>query len=125
MTLTNNEIYGYASALLTEFGPDCEIKFPIKINFFLQKNIKLMSDLAQDIDASRLAIAQQYGTLNEDGVAYSIPDEKIEDAARELNDLFSLTQEVAVRKFNIDDFNDIELTAKQMNALMFMINDEE
>lgn len=125
MTLTNNEIYGYASALLTEFGPDCEIKFPIKINFFLQKNIKLMSDLAQDIDNSRLEIAKQYGTLNEDGMAYSIPDEHLEAAARELNDLFSLTQDVAVRKFNIDDFNDIELTAKQMNALMFMINDEE
>ena len=125
MTLTNNEIYGYASALMTEFGADCEIKFPIKINFFLQKNIKLMSELAQDIDASRLAIAQQYGTLNEEGSAYAIPDDKLEDAARELNDLFSLTQDVAIRKFNIDDFNDIELTAKQMNALMFMINDEE
>lgn len=125
MTLTNNEIYGYASALMTEFGADCEIKFPIKINFFLQKNIKLMSELAQDIDASRLAIAQQYGELNEEGSAYAIPDDKLEDAARELNDLFSLTQDVAIRKFNIDDFNDIELTAKQMNALMFMINDEE
>ena len=123
MTLTNNEIYNYATGLVTEFGPDCNIKLPVKINFFLQKNIKLLTEMAQDIDNSRMEIAKQYGVLNENGTSYIVPDDKMEEAYRELNELFALTQEVNIRTFNINDFNDIELSYKQMNALMFMIED--
>lgn len=125
MILTNNEIYNYAAILTNEFGPNCDIKFPVKINFFLQKNIQLLTSLAQDIDKARLGIAQQYGVLNEDGSAYSIPDDKITEASQELNDLFNLEQDVNIRQFNIDDFNNIELSYQQMSALMFMIKDEE
>ena len=123
MVLTNNDIYNYASELAVEFGPDCNIKLPIKVNFFLQKNIKLLVELAQDIDNSRMEIAQQYGELNADGTSYIVPPEKMEDTSRDLNELFNLTQDVAIRTFNIDDFNNIELSYKQMNALMFMIED--
>ena len=123
MILTNNEIYNYATGLIAEFGPDCNIKLPVKINFFLQKNIKLLTEMAQDIDNSRMEIARQYGVLNENGTSYIVPDNKMEEACRELNELFALTQEVNIRTFNIDDFNNIELSYKQMNALMFMIED--
>lgn len=123
MILTNNEIYNYATGLIAEFGPDCNIKLPVKINFFLQKNIKLLTEMAQDIDSSRMEIARQYGVLNENGTSYIVPDDKMEEAYRELNELFALTQEVNIRTFNIDDFNNIELSYKQMNALMFMIED--
>lgn len=124
MILTNNEIYNYASALSAEFGPNCEIKFPVKINFFLQKNIQLLTSLAGDIDRARISIAQQNGVLNEDGSAYTIPPEKIPEVSMELEELFAIEQEVNIRQFSINDFNNIELTYKQMNALMFMIKDE-
>lgn len=122
MKLTNNLIYSYANELLTHFGPDCEIKFPIKVNFFLQKNIKKMTELAQDIEASRLEIARTFGTNSEEG-GFIIPEDRVEEASKELNDLFSLEQNVDIHVFNIDDFTNIELSMKQMNALMFMIEE--
>ena len=120
MKLTNNQIYSYATNLAL-FG--IEQKLPIRINFFLQKNIQVLLALAQDIDNSRLEIAKQYGALNEDSTAYSIPDDKIELVASELNDLFNLEQDVNIRKFNINDFTNIDLTYKQMSALMFMMEE--
>ncbi len=123
MKLTNNQIYNYASALLAEFSADCNIKLPVKINFFLQKNIQTIGTLAQEIEKTRLTIAQSYGELNESGSAYSVPEDKIMEVQNELNDLFTLEQDVAIHMFNIDDFANIELTYKQMNALMFMIEE--
>ena len=52
------------------------------------------------------------------------PD-KIEEANRELNDLFSLEQEVAVNVIELDWFNEINMTPQQVNAITFMIKDEE
>ena len=123
MVLTNLQIYNYSTALLEEFDADCEINFPVKINFFLQKNMQLLTTLAQEIEKARLDIAKNYGVLNDDGTAYAIPENKMSDVQKELVDLLSLEQEVAIRTFKLDDFSDIDLTLKQMSALMFMIED--
>lgn len=124
MKLTNLQIYNYANTLLEEFGVDCGIKLPVRINFFLQKNIQTLTALGKEVETARLAIVQQYGELNEDGTAYVIPADKVEDATKELNDLLTLEQDVAIRTFDIESFNDVDLTYKQMSALMFMIDDE-
>lgn len=123
MILKNSEIYNYASDLIKEFNSECNIKLPIKINFFLQKNIKLLVELAQEIDNAKMAIAQQYGELNAEGTSYVVPSHKMEEAQKDLNELFNLTQEVPIHIFKLDDFNDIELSYSQMNALIFMIEE--
>lgn len=122
MLLTNNEIYMRAQELTTVFN-DGEQKLPIKVNFYLQKNKSTLIALAQDIDKSRMDIVQTYGTLNEEGTAYNIPEDKIAEASKELEDLFSLEQEVHIYKVNIDSLSDdLTLTTAQMEALMFMID---
>ena len=124
MKLTNLQIYNYANALLEEFGAGCDITLPVKINFFLQKNIQTLTTLGKEVENARLAIVQQYGELNEEGTAYIIPADKIEAASNELNDLLNLEQDVLIRTFKIESFDNVDLTYKQMNALMFMIDDE-
>ena len=89
MKMTNNEIYTYTRQLMDAFQ-DGEQKLPIKINFYLQKNKNTLLALAQDIEKARLEIAQNYGTLNESGEQFIIPSEKIDAAAKELEDLFTL-----------------------------------
>lgn len=122
MLLTNNEIYVRAQELATVFN-DGEQKLPIKVNFYLQKNKSTLIALAQDIDKSRMDILQTYGTLNEEGNAYNIPDDKIAEVSKELEDLFNLEQEVHIYKVNIDSLSDdLTLTTAQMEALMFMID---
>jgi predicted nucleic acid-binding Zn-ribbon protein len=122
MILTNNEIYTYTRQLMEAFQ-DGEQKLPIKINFYLQKNKNTLLALAQDIEKSRLEIAQNFGELDETGTQYQIPAEKLAEASKELEDLFNLEQDVAIAKISVDSLSDdLTLTTAQMEAIMFMID---
>lgn len=122
MKMTNNEIYSYAHKLIEAFQ-DSEQRLPIKVNFYLQKNKNTLIELAQDIEKSRIEIAQAYGTLTEDGSHYEVAPEKMNETYKELEDLFNLEQEVTIHKINIDSLSDdLSLTTAQMEAIMFMID---
>lgn len=122
MKLTNNEIYTYARNLAEAFENNDQ-KLPIKISFYLQKNKNTLIELAQDIEKSRMEIAQNYGEIDENNQQYIIPPEKIEEATKELTDLFNLEQEVQIYTVSIDNFDDsFMVTSSQMEAIMFMID---
>lgn len=121
MILTNAEIYDYTRVLMKEFYDD-SLKLPIKMNFYLQKNKKTLFDLAQEIEKSRLEIASAYGELDEETQQYQVPADKVEAASKDLNELFSIEQDVNIYKINIDSLSDdFVLTTAQMEAIMFMI----
>lgn len=121
MKMTNNEIYVRARQLMEAFQ-DGEQKLPIKVNFYLSKNKNTLIGLAQDIEQARIGIAQTYGVLDESGEQYQIPDDKLEEASKELDDLFSLEQEVNIYTIKADSLDDdLTLTMAQMEALMFMV----
>lgn len=122
MKFNNQEIYSLASTLITSFK-EIDIYIPIKANFKLQKNIGILSAAAQEIETSRANIIKQYGTANEDGETYIIPEAKLEAANKELIDLFSIEQELDIKTCSLDDFGEIEFTPAQMQAIMFMIED--
>ena len=124
MQLTNNQIYTYANLLLQEFENN-EFKLPVKISFYLIKNKNLLVQLAQEIDQSRNDLLSKYGELSEDKTHYFIPQENSEKAQKELNDLFELIQEVNIYKVSLNSFSENDaLTIQQMEALMFMIEEE-
>lgn len=124
ITLTNNQIYNYIDSFIKNFSQK-DIKFPVKVNFYLLKNQNALLSLAQEIEQERVNIAQEYGILNEETQQYEVPPEKIQEAKKKLDDLFNLTQEVKIYKVKLEDFGNIELTPEQMEALLFMIEDEE
>lgn len=121
MKLTNQQIYNYAQALRA-FSID--IKLPVRINFFLQKNIQTIMNATEEIEKARLGIGAQFGVINEAQNGYDIPAENMETVNRELNDLFSLEQEINLHMFKLDDFDGIELTYQQMSAIMFMVEED-
>jgi hypothetical protein len=122
MKLTNNQIYTYATELAAAFQ-DSTQKFPIKVNFYLQKNKELLLSMAQDLEKARIDLLSQYGTLDAENNRFVIDPEKMETAAKELEDLFNLEQEVNIYTVNIDSFGDeLSLTTGQMEALLFMID---
>ena len=122
MKLTNNEIYTHAIALKEAFNDENQ-KLPIKVNFYLQKNKTLLTQLAMDIEKARVEIAKEYGVLDEESQQYVIANDKIEIASQELNDLFNLEQEVNIYTINIDALSeDLLISTAQMEALMFMID---
>ena len=121
MILTNQKIYEYASSLAVFNGFD--IKLPVKISFFLQKNIKTITEAAQEVNEARLEIARTYGTYSEEEGVYIIPPESIPTTQSEINDLFSLEQDLSIHIFKLDEFDNIELTYQQLSAIMFMIEE--
>lgn len=121
--MTNRDIYDYAQFLINAFQKS-EIKLPIKINFYLQKNKKTLCSLAQEIEEQRKVIIREYGVINKEKETIEVPLEKISDASQKMNELFNLTQDVNIYKVKLDDFDNIKLTQQEMEALLFMIEDE-
>jgi hypothetical protein len=122
MKFNNQTIYQIANNLISNLD-SLNIYIPAKANFFLQKNIQILAAAAQEIEKSRLEIAKHYGILDEENQQYNIPEDKLEEASKELNDLFSIEQELDIKTFSIDALGNAEFTPAQMNAIMFMIED--
>ena len=67
-------------------------------------------EMARDIEKTRSDIITKYGEPSPDNnEQYIVPDDKIEEAAKELNDLFTLEQEVAVNMLKLDWFDGIDI----------------
>lgn len=97
---------------------------PIKIGFYLQKNIKELESAVKNIDIARINIGAKYGELNSAGTEFSIPADYIDEANQELNELLHLQQDVDIHIFKLDDFNDIKLSYQQISAIAFMIEED-
>lgn len=121
MKLTNNQIYEYGQKLVIFSNNNS--KMPVRINFYLQKNIQTVTQAAEEIEHTRLELAAQYGVINEMQTGYDIPNENIPIINKELNDLFSLEQELNIHQFKLADFDGIELTYQELSAIMFMIEE--
>ena len=124
MKLNNYTIYQLGNELPNLFN-NKDLYIPVKANFLMQKNIQVIAAAAQEIDQARLEIAQNYGEISEDGTQYIIPNEKMEEANKELNDLFAIEQELPIRTFDIEALGNAEFNPAQMQMIMFMISEEE
>lgn len=120
MKMNNGIIYQYALTL-NEVLNDNDLQMPVAVLFSIEKNKQTLMAVAQDVEKYRMDIIKKYGE-EVDG-NYNVPQDKIEIANKELQDLFSIGQEINIYKFNIEDLGDIKLTSNQMNAILFMIED--
>lgn len=123
MTLTNLQIYNAANTLAEQLK-HVEQSFPVKVTFYLLKNKMTLLQLAQEIDQSREAILQKYGTYDEEHSQYNIAPEQVAIANEELVALFSLEQDVKIYPISLSSFKETDsLSPAQMEAIMFMIED--
>lgn len=121
MKLYNKVIYTMASELQNFNIQDAKI--PVRIGFFLQKNIRTIITAATEIEEAKMSIAAQYGKLNEEQTGYDIPQESASVVNQELNDLLNLEQDLSIHIFKLSDFDGIELTYQQLSAITFMIEE--
>lgn len=124
---TNIDIYNKATALIEAFNTQdsSNLNYPVKINFYLQKNMNTLINLAREIEQKRIEIVQKFGTKKEDSDEYTIPEDKVAEASQELQDFFDLEQEVPINMMKLEWFDKIDMTAAQVNAISFMIEEEE
>lgn len=125
--MTNNDIYNHANNLLSAFEDVASLSLPVKVHFYFQKNMDFIVKMAQDIEKSRTEILDKYGTLDQETQTYKFEEADVEKVNQDMKDLFSLEQEVKIHVIPMEWIEDMELTAKQVNAFSFMfdMNDEE
>lgn len=124
--MSNLDIYNTANSLAEYVRDNMDVALPVKVNFFLQKNMNELINLAQEIEESRIEIIKKYGVQEEDNPdQFTVPVEKQAEATKELEDLFALEQEVSINMLKLDWFDDINLTGQQVASLAYMIDDEE
>lgn len=99
--MKNIEIYQHA-VLLKQAFENAELNLPAKANFYIQKNTNTLLALGQEIEKSLMDVSDE----------------------AERAELLDAEQEVKIYKFKIDDLKDRELLMEQMNAIMFMIEEE-
>ena len=125
MQLANGFIYRYVESLY-EVVNDETLKFSAQVNYAIQKNLRNLLTIYQELEQERLRVCREYSTgLDDDGVFLFEDKEKRIKAETELNDLMFDTQEVPIIKFKIEALGDAQLTSRQMDTLMLMIKDEE
>lgn len=122
-TMTNAEIYGLSKALNSAFNNE-EKYLPAKVNFYIQKNKNVVAQLSDIIEQSRLDVIKHYGVWQETDSSYLVPSEKVEEANRELTTLLNITQEVNIAMIHLSDLDGLEFTSAQMQALLFMIEED-
>lgn len=123
MLMSNDLIYKTALGISNAFNKEDQY-LPVKLNFYIQKNKKILMELAQEIEAARQTILQSYGNYDNDIQSYRFNDDIIPQVNKELNELFELEQEVNIQIVPVKLLDDsLKLTASQMDALMFMLDD--
>lgn len=125
MKLTNNQISEHSKVLLASFTNGKQ-NFPVRVNFYLQKNIRTLAALAKEIEEERVRILESLGQRNETNTEYIFENDlKKQQAIQELQDLFELTQDVQIYTFKLEDLDkDLSLSLEQMSAILFMIDDQ-
>lgn len=124
MILKNKDIIEYYEELSASFKDNTKY-LPAKISFIIQKNIKMLKELSEEIYSARNNIIQNYGIQDEeDKDSFIIPKEFQEITQKELDDLIEMEQEVSILKLKFSDIENLEFTMNQMEALMFMIEEE-
>lgn len=123
MKLTNQEIYEKATEITVAFSNETKY-IPVKLNFAIQKNLSVLSKLKEEIENNRIKIASEYGKLNSEGTQFIIEKENREKVEQELNDLFTMEQEIDIRTCSLSQIEGIDLTMEQMQAIMFMITED-
>ena len=124
--MTNNEIYTNANNLLNEFEDIASLSLPVKVHFYFQKNMDIIVKMAQDVDKARTEILDKYGSIDPETQNYKFEEKDLEKVNQDVIDLFALEQEVKIYTIPLSWVENMELTAKQVNAFTFMLElDEE
>lgn len=120
-TYKHKDIYQFALNLVDTFN-DNTLYLPAAVNFSIQKNKMLCTDIATEIENSRLDILQHYASeQNETG--YVVAPQNIESANKELNDLLNMERDLQIYCFSIEEIQNIQLTSAQMQAILFMMDE--
>lgn len=124
MRLKYGVIYEHYLKLKNAFQDKTQV-LPTKLNYKLQKNFLKLQECAAHIESEREKIAQEFGTWDENNSYYVIAPEKQNEALAKLQPLWEKEYEIEIVTILLTELpDDSTLTLAQMNAIMFMIEED-
>lgn len=125
--MKNKEIYQIATKLIEAFNQEDNKYYPPRFNYYLQKNIKIFYEFGVEFELEKNNILKQYGKINPDNQQEFILNKGNEEIAnKELQDFLNSEQDINFYKikYSVLEEDSISLTASQMQAILFMIEDD-
>ena len=95
---------------------------PAKISYAIQNNFFILLEKFELIEKNRVGIGKKYGVLSEDKTSYKIPEDKIEEAQKELDDLLEVEQKVDLIILPLKDIEKCSMSMQQIQAIYFMVD---
>ena len=124
MRLKNKQIINIYENLKNSFNDNTKY-FPAKINFLIQKNGLILREVVEMIYDCRDRIIKEYGVADsQDSEKYIIKEQYRDSAQKELDELLDLEQDISLFKIPFTNIENLEFTSNQMEAIMFMIEEE-
>lgn len=121
INLTNQQIYEVAVEL-KELLNNNDNYFPARLNFFLLKNYYEFVNAIKALEETRDAIVEHYGVIKDNEIVFE--NNQKEKANDELDALLLVEQTLNLHPIKLSWLEDLKFTAKQMQALLPMIEED-
>lgn len=121
LKLTNEKIYEIGVELRKLLN-DETIYFPARLNFFLLKNYYEFVNAIKTLEKIRDDIVEHYGVVEDNQIKLS--EEQKQQANAELESLLMLEQSLDINPIKLSWVEGLQFTAKQMEALYPMIEED-
>lgn len=114
MKFNNLQIYEMALKI-KKFYEDKSLNLPVRLGFYLLKNLNKITSAAQEIELMRSNILKKYSEdLNE--------TEK-KEVFKELQELSNIEQDIDLYSLYLEDFENLKLNLDQLSLIVDMIDD--
>ena len=120
MTITNDQIITINKGLAEL--EELDLPLNIKLSYNLAKNRQILNSYLGLIGKSQTEIYLKYGEKT-GRTEYKIPDEHIENAQKELEELYSISNEIPLTKIHINDFEDNKVPFYVLEKLLPIIEE--
>lgn len=122
--MTNGECYSIAEQLNGLFQND-EQRLPARVNFYITQNVETFFKHAQALDQERYKIIRAYcSSVDEISGNVSMTEENRIKANEELRELYEVESNISFRKIPLSWLEGLNFTPKQMQILLFMIEED-
>jgi len=125
MKLTNNQLQNSTIAL----SKLSQKELPIKISFLLAKNISHINAELKIYNDERQKLVEKYSIKDKndkpiiENNQIKLQPKLINDWNKDMSELLSIENEVNIKQFSIDNLEGISISASEIMAIKFMIEE--
>jgi hypothetical protein len=99
-----------------------DLRLPIKMSYWLGRNIQRLSSEIKDIDKKRVELVKKYGVENEQH-QFNVTPENKDKFVKEFEELLSEEVEIDIKQYTIEEFGNAQLSPEVCIAIEFMIKE--